>query len=66
VYICQYGAGRILVTRPDGSWLRSVAVPYRYVTNVALNGKEDMLYVTAVKDPKKAPYPGGVFEIANR
>jgi sugar lactone lactonase YvrE len=65
VYVCQFGGSRILVTRPDGTWVRTVTVPCKYVTNVALSPNEDFLYVTAVNDPWRAPYPGTVYEIPN-
>jgi ABC-type amino acid transport substrate-binding protein/sugar lactone lactonase YvrE len=66
VYICQFGASRILVTRPDGTWLRTIHIPYKYVTNVAFGPGEKVLYVTAVKNAWKAPYPGAVYEVPNR
>jgi len=68
VYVCHFGAASVLVLKPNKSLLRTVKVPYRYVTNVALNSREDTLYVTAVKDnPYKPPYgEGAVFEIPNR
>jgi sugar lactone lactonase YvrE len=65
IYICQFGAGRILVTRPDGTWLRTIAVPLKGVTNVAFGPDEKMLYVTAVKDAAE-PYLGAVYEIPNQ
>jgi sugar lactone lactonase YvrE len=65
LYICQFGAGRLLVTRPDGTCFRTVSLPEKYVTNVALGPKEDSLYITAVNDPWKEPYPGTVYEIPN-
>jgi sugar lactone lactonase YvrE len=72
-YICQFGAGRILVIDKDGKWIRTLPVPYKYVTNVALNpAHEDVVFVTAAedadpdeKDPKRV-YGGKVFEIPNR
>jgi sugar lactone lactonase YvrE len=66
VYICQFGAARLLVTRPDGTCFRTVALSERYVTNVALGPNEGSLYVTAVSDPWKEPYPGTVYEVPNR
>jgi sugar lactone lactonase YvrE len=66
VYICQFGAARLLVTRPDGTCFRTVTLPEKYVTNIALGPKEDSLYITAVNDPWKEPYPGTVYEVPNR
>jgi gluconolactonase len=64
IYICQFGASRILVTRPDGTWLRTISVPLKGVTNMAFGPGEKILYVTAVKDASE-PYLGAVYEIPN-
>jgi sugar lactone lactonase YvrE len=66
VYVCQNGAGRILVIGPDRKLLRVVAVPLKYVTNVAFGPKEESLYVTAVQDAWKEPFLGAVYNIPNR
>jgi sugar lactone lactonase YvrE len=65
LYICQFGAARILVTRPDGGWLRTIPVPLKGVTNLAFGPGEETLYVTAVKDANE-PFLGAVYEIPNR
>lgn len=66
VYICQYGAGRVLVTDPAGVLLRSIDVSGKYVTNVNFGPTEDVVYVTAATDAWNAPYPGELYEVANR
>jgi sugar lactone lactonase YvrE len=66
VYICQFGASRILVTGSDGKWLRTIAVPLKYVTNLAFGPREATLFVTAVQDPWQQPYLGAVYAIPNR
>jgi sugar lactone lactonase YvrE len=66
VYICQYGAGRVLVTDRDGRLLRMIGVPDAYVTNLSFGADPAALYVTAVSDARIAPYPGAVYEAANR
>jgi sugar lactone lactonase YvrE len=66
VYICQYGAGRVLVTNPDGTLLRTIDVPGKYVTNVNFGPTEDVVYITAATDAWNAPYPGELYEVANR
>jgi sugar lactone lactonase YvrE len=65
VYVCQNGAGRILVIGPDRQLRRVVDVPLKYVTNVAF-GPKDTLYVTAVQDAWNEPFLGAVFKIPNR
>jgi len=66
VYICQYGAGRVLVTDSAGKLLRTIHVPGKYVTNVNFGPTEDVLYITAATDAWNAPYPGELYEVANR
>lgn len=65
VYLCQFGAGRILVAKADGTKLRTILVPLKGVTNVALGKGEETLIVTAVKDSAE-PYLGALYEIPNR
>lgn len=66
VYICQYGAGRVLVTDAAGTLLRTIALPAPYVTNVNFGATEETLYITAAIDAWNPPYPGAVYEAANR
>jgi sugar lactone lactonase YvrE len=65
VYICQFGASRILVTKPDGAWLRTIPLPLQGVTNLAFGPGEQTLYVTAVNGSAE-PYLGAVYEVPNR
>ncbi len=69
VYICQFGAGRILVTDKAGRPLRTIRAPRGFlgVTNISFNFKpgENTLYVTAVRGADE-PYLGAVFELPNR
>jgi sugar lactone lactonase YvrE len=66
VYICQYGLGRVLVTDRAGALLRIIEVPGKYVTNIAFGPTQETLYITAATDAWTAPYPGEVYEVANR
>jgi gluconolactonase len=67
LYICEFGTGRVLVTDAKGVWLRTLCVPYKYVTNVALDPEnEGVVYITAAKDAWNKPYGGAVYEIPNR
>jgi sugar lactone lactonase YvrE len=65
VYVCQNGAGRILVIGHDRTLRRVVPVPLKYVTNVAFGPQEESLYVTAVRDAWNEPYLGAVYKIPN-
>jgi sugar lactone lactonase YvrE len=66
VYICQFGAGRLLVADAKGAPRRVVRLPYKYVTNIALGREDKVLYVTAARDAWDEKDPGGaVFEVPN-
>lgn len=66
VYICQFGGGRVLVTDREGTLIRMLEVPARYVTNISFGATEDIVYITAVTDLRAAPYPGEIYEAVNR
>ena len=66
LYICQYGGSRVLVTGTDGKLVRTIDVPGAYVTNVNFGATPDTVYITAATDAWTAPYPGEVYEAANR
>lgn len=61
VLIAQYGGGRIIAVRADGTLDGVFEVPYPYTTNVALEPSERSMWVTAFKEDAP-PYPGAVFE----
>jgi sugar lactone lactonase YvrE len=65
LYICQFGAGRILVCGQDGAFITSIAIPHRDITNVAFGPSETSLFVTAIGDAWTAPYLGAVYRLAN-
>jgi len=65
IYICQFGAARILVCGPDGGFIRAIDIPDRDVTNLGFGPDETSLYVTAVSDAWTAPYPGLVYRLDN-
>jgi len=60
-YIAQNGSGRVLVVNPDKKLIRSIEVPAPYVTNLNFGGDANTLFITAVFDPWKPPYPGVVY-----
>jgi sugar lactone lactonase YvrE len=62
-YIAQNGSGRVLVVGEDRKLIRSIHVPARYVTNVNFGADgADTLFISAVIDPWKAPYPGVLYQ----
>jgi gluconolactonase len=61
-YIAQNGSGRVLVVDANKHLVRSIDVEAPYVTN--MNFGPDgarIVFITAVFDPWKAPYPGVVY-----
>jgi sugar lactone lactonase YvrE len=65
LYICQFGAGRVLICDADGGFITAIAVPDRDVTNIAFGPDEKSLFVTAASDSWTAPYPGAVYRFDN-
>ncbi len=65
LYICEYGAGRVLLVDPAGHLSEIVQVPLPYLTNIALTPDERELYVTAAETNRERPYPGAVYRITN-
>jgi len=58
-------AGKIFVVGADGKLLRTLSLPSPGVPNFAFSPDERTLYVTAVDQPDKPPYPGKVYAIPN-
>jgi L-arabinonolactonase len=49
LWVAIYGGGKIVAYRPDGTVVRVLEVPSKYVSSVAFGGKEfDELYVTTI------------------
>src|SRR5882672_3324499 len=65
LYICQFGAGRILICGPDGGFIAAIEIPDRDVTNMAFGPGETSLFVTAASDSWTEPYPGTVYRLDN-
>lgn len=65
VYICDYGAGRILVASKEGDYLGQIDLPLAFVTSLALSADGRQIFVTATAD-HIAPYePGAVLRLTN-
>ena len=65
LYICEYGAGRVLLVGPDGRLRGTLQVPLPYLTNIALAPDEGELFLTAAKTNRARPFPGAVFRVEN-
>jgi sugar lactone lactonase YvrE len=67
VYAAHYGKILVLKSNAEGKGvvLRTIKIPKKWVSNLAFGPKEDVLYVTALDDPKK-PGTGAVLEVPNR
>ncbi len=57
--------GQIFVLSRDGKLLRTLTLPSPKVPNLAFSPDEKTIYVTAVDQIDKAPYPGKVYAIPN-
>ena len=66
LFIGQFSAGQILIVSPEGMLLRTIEVPSAAAPNLAFSPEEDRIYVTAVDDVGKAPWPGKVYEVPLR
>src|SRR5690606_39446094 len=64
IYLAEYGAARILILSADGTLRHILAVPDKYVTNVALDDRERTLYITAPASNVLPPYRGSVWSVA--
>jgi sugar lactone lactonase YvrE len=64
IYLAEYGAARILILTAEGKVQHTVAVPDKYVTNVALDDRQRTLYITAPSSNVLPPYRGSVWRIA--
>jgi gluconolactonase len=65
LYIAEYGAGRFHIVDPQGKLLRSVSLPERYVTALALADDERRIFVTAPVSFISPEAPGKVYSIPN-
>ncbi len=60
VYIVEYGAGRMLIVDGAGVLKHVLTIPEKYVTNVDLNERRGVIYVTAPGSNSTPPYLGRV------
>lgn len=63
LFVAEYGAGRILVIGPDRRLAKVIAVPGRFVTNLAFADDGRTLYVTAPESNTDWPLKGKVLRI---
>ena len=61
--VAHFGTGRLVVLARDGSLVRTVELPLRWPTNLAIDPATGAAAVTAVADPWKAPHGGAVFHL---
>jgi gluconolactonase len=64
-YIAQNGSGRVLVVNDDKKLIRTIAVPTRYVTNIAFGTSRDTVFITGLFDQWNAPFAGVVYRWTN-
>jgi len=64
VYVCIYGAGKILKLSPSGALLKAIDTEVRYVTNLVVDLPARRMIVTGAHSNTRFPYEGMVYEIA--
>ena len=61
--VAHFGTGRVVVLGRDGSLVRTIELPLRWPTNLAIDPATGSAAVTAVADPWKSPHGGAVFHL---
>ena len=64
VYVCIYGAGKILKLSPSGALLKTIDTEVRFVTNLVVDPDARRMIVTGAHSNTQFPYTGMVYEIA--
>ena len=65
LYICEYGAGRVLVVNPKKKLLKVIKWTEQFLTNITLGPLEKTLILTGSSDNIHLPFPGKVARIDN-
>lgn len=65
LYICEYGAGRVLIVNSQRELAATVPFSALYLTNIALDETERWMTLTGAFDNRKRPLPGKVERIRN-
>lgn len=63
LYICEYGAGRVLVVGPDGRLRTIIPWSQPFITNIALAFPGRKAFLTGSSTNLRPPFPGLVEEI---
>ena len=64
VYVCIYGAGKILKLSASGALLNTIETEVRYVTNLVIDLATRRMIVTGAHSNTEFPFIGMVYEIA--
>ncbi|MGE0420977.1 MAG: SMP-30/gluconolactonase/LRE family protein [Reyranellaceae bacterium] len=65
LYICEYGAGRVLVFSPDHRLIKVIGVPQSpFVNSISFGNTTDVLYIGAADTITGGDLPGKVYEVA--
>ena len=65
LYICEYGAGRVLILSPAKKLIGTVRFSQQFLTNIALDDTERWLVLTGASNNYAFPFPGRVERLAN-
>ncbi len=64
LFVCEYGAGRVLVFSPDHKLLKVIGVPQSpFVNSVSFGKTTDVLYIGAADTNSVGDLPGKVYEV---
>jgi gluconolactonase len=58
LYICEYGAGRVLVVNPQGELIKIIPAPIQYLTNMALSDNGKTMTLVGTDDNTDPLFPG--------
>jgi gluconolactonase len=61
--VAHFGTGRLVVLARDGSLVRTIEIPLRWPTNLAIDPATGAAAVTAVADPWNSPHGGTVLHL---
>lgn len=64
VWVCEYGAGRILHFSASGELLNIIDVPLKFVTSLTFSPDGKRLFVTGARDNRRFPYLGAVLSLS--
>ena len=65
LYVCEYGAARVVIINDKRELAAIVSYSQRYLTNIALDEDAAWMTLTGASDNRKPPFPGRVERMRN-